>query len=69
MRGISFRETDFHVAESILMSRYNQQYSEIKDIPLKKVLFLLNLAMAEDQYQEAEAKKLKAKTKGRGRKI
>ena len=71
MRGVSFRDMDLYVAQSILMSKYNQQYSEIKDIPLKMVLFLLNLASAEDKYQEAEMKKAQAKmkSKGGGRKI
>ena len=71
MRGISFSDTNLYLAQSILMSRYNQQYSEIDNIPSKTVLFLLNLAENEDLYQQAEMKKAKArmKNKGRGRKL
>lgn len=65
MRGRPFSETDRHVAESILMSRYNQSYSEIKDIPIKTILFILRLAEAEDLYQKKEMEKLKNKGKGR----
>jgi hypothetical protein len=47
------------------MSRYNQQYSEIKDMPLKTILFMLRLAEAEDFYQKKEMEKMKNKGKGR----
>lgn len=71
VRGRGYRDTDLYVAQSILMSKYNQQYSEIDNIPLKTVLFLLNLTNSERQYEEAEMKKAKAKmkNKGRGRKL
>ena len=67
MRGVSFRDTDVYLAQSVLMSKYNQQYSEIENMPLKTVLFLLNLAYAEGQYQETEMKKTQAKIKNKGR--
>ena len=63
MRGQAYSSTDLYVAQSVLMSKYHQQYSEISNIPLKTVMFLLNLATAEAQYQEAEMKKIKAKAK------
>lgn len=66
MRGERQIGTELLVAQSVLMSKYNQQYSEIKDIPLKTVLFLLHLASAEGEYEKAEAKKLKSKIKSRG---
>ena len=69
MRGVSFRDMDLYVAQSILMSKYNQQYSEIDNIPSKVVLFLINLYSAENQYEKAEMEKAKKKSKGRGRKI
>ena len=67
MRGVSFRDTNLYLAQSVLMSKYNQQYSEIENIPLKTVMFLLHLANAEGQYQESEMKKAQAKIKNKGR--
>ena len=63
MRGQTYSSTDLYVAQSILMSKYHQQYSEIRNMPLKTVMFLLNLAVAEAQYIEAENKKIIAKAK------
>jgi len=51
-----------HVAKSIMMSRYNQPYSEIKDIPYSDLLFFLRLVEAEDQYTKNEMDKQKAET-------
>lgn len=63
MRGGSYSDTALLVAQSILMSKYNQQYSEIKDIPMKTVIFLLQLYNAEAEYEAAESKKLMSKIK------
>ena len=63
MRGVSFRDTELYLAQSVLMSKYNQQYSEIADIPLEMVLFLLHMAEAEGKYQESEIKKAKQNIK------
>lgn len=65
MRGRPFSDTNRYVAEALLMSRYNQQYSELKDIPTKTILFMLRLAEAEDFYQKKEIEKIKNKSKGR----
>ncbi len=46
------------------MSKYNQPYSEINEIPTETVMFLLRMAEAEADYQKAEMDKLKNK-KGR----
>lgn len=45
------------------MSHYNQPYSELKDIPLKRVMFYVSLYEAEQDYLEQEQEKLKAKLK------
>jgi len=42
-----------------MMARYNQPYSEVKDMPLKTVLFLLRLAEAEDMKIKADMDKAK----------
>lgn len=47
------------------MARYNQPYSEIKNIPLKTAQFLLRLAEAEDQYIKQKMEQAKMKNKGR----
>jgi len=47
------------------MARYNQPYSEIKNLPYKTVLFLLRLIEAEDQYTEQKIEQAKAKNKGK----
>ena len=65
MRGINFPDTNRYVAESLLMKRYNQPYSEIKDMPLKTILFLIRLAEAEDMKTKADMDKAKAKIKKR----
>ena len=67
MRGVSFNDTNLYLAQSVLMSKYNQQYSEIENIPVKTVMFLLCLAEAEGQYQESEMKKAQAKIKNKRR--
>ena len=63
MRGSSYRETDLYVVQAVLMAKYNQPYSEIKNIPLKTALFLLNLVGAEEAYQKSEMKKAKQNMK------
>lgn len=50
-----------------MMARYNQPYSEIENMSMKTILFMLRLAEAEDLYQKKEMEKLK--NKGKGRKI
>lgn len=65
MRGRPFSDTNRYIAEATLMARYNQPYSEIKDMPLKTIMFMLRLAEAEDFYQKKEMEKLKSKSKGR----
>jgi len=50
------------------MSKYHQQYSELENIPVDEVLFLIRLSEAEAQYQEAEMKKMKANKKNRFKK-
>lgn len=65
MRGVSFNDTNLYLAQSVLMSKYNQQYSEIANIPLNTVLFLLHLAVAEGEHQKSENKKMKNKMKKR----
>lgn len=67
MRGRPFSDTNDYITEAILMARYNQPYSEIKDMPLRTILFMLRLAEAEDFYQKKEMEKMK--NKGRGRKL
>jgi len=49
------------VADSIMMSRYNQPYSEIKDIPYTDLLFFLRLVEAEDQFTQNEMDEQKVK--------
>lgn len=61
MRGINFLDVNHHVIDSVLMSKYNQPYSEIAEIPLESVIFLMRLAEAEGDFQESEMKKMKAK--------
>ena len=65
MRGVSFRDMDSYLARSVLMSKYNQQYSEIDNMSFKMVLFLLHLAEAEGQFEKSEMKKAKGKMKRR----
>ena len=47
------------------MSKYHQPYSEIKDMPLRTILFLIRLAEAENMKAEADMKKTKAKMKNK----
>jgi len=49
--------------DAILMSRYNQPYSEIDEMPTEEVIFLLRLIEAEEAFEKAEMKKLKKKGK------
>ena len=49
------------------MSRYNQPYSELENIPLKTAIFLIRLAEAEDKYTKQKIKQ--SKNKGKGRRI
>lgn len=65
MRGRNYPDTILETTYAILMARYNQPYSEIKDIPLKTAMFFLRLAEAEDQYTEQKIKQAKMKNKGR----
>ena len=65
MRGRPFSDTNRYIAEAVLMSRYNQPYSEIENMSTKTILFMLKLAEAEDFYQKKEMEKLKNKGKGR----
>ena len=65
MRGRPFSDTNRYIAEAVLMSRYNQPYSEIKDMSTKTVMFMLKLAEAEDFYQQKEIDKMKSRGKGR----
>lgn len=46
------------------MNKYHQPYSEIKDMPLKTIMFLIRLTEAENRKQKADMDKQKAKTKG-----
>lgn len=69
MRGIPFKDPDLYTTKAILMSHYHQPYSEIKDIPFKTVLFLINLYKSEAEYKDSEIKKIKSKIPKRGKKI
>lgn len=61
MRGVHFLELNPLMIDSVLMSKYNQPYSELDEIPTKTVILLLRLAEAESDYIEAEIKKGKGK--------
>lgn len=63
MRGVHFQDINHHLVDAILMSRYNQPYSEIDDIPTETVIFLMRLIEAENDYEESEIKKIKNKNK------
>jgi len=65
MRGVSFSDTREYLAQAVLMEKYNQPFSEIKNIPLKTAMFLLRLSEAEGQYQESEIKKRTAQMKSK----
>ena len=65
MRGIDFRDISHLMVDAVLMSEFNQPYSEIDNIPTETVIFLLRLAEAKGDYHEAEVKKMKGKNKGR----
>jgi len=45
------------------MSRYHQQYKEIENISLSKLMFFVQLIHAEDEYISQEEKKLLKKLK------
>lgn len=51
------------VAEATLMARYNQPYSEIRKMPMKKILFYLALGEAEDIYTQQQMEKQQSKYK------
>jgi hypothetical protein len=55
--------------EAIMMSRYNQQFSELQNIPLRNMMFYVELYQAENQYieqeQERETKKIMDLLKGK----
>ena len=41
------------------MAKYNQQYSELKDMPVRTILFLIRLSEAEDLKMKADIDKAK----------
>lgn len=67
MRGSDAGAYTDQMIEAILMSRYNQQYSEIQEMPLSKILFFIRLAEAEDQLEKQEAEKQKAEMRKKSR--
>jgi len=67
VRGAQFSEFSILTTQAALMSRYHVPYSEIKDMPLRTVMFLLEYADAADQYQQQQIDR--AKNKGKGRRL
>lgn len=65
MRGGVFPELSEDYIKAVLMSRYNQQYSELDDMSYKTVVFLLRLAENEDIYIKQKINQAKAKSKGK----
>lgn len=65
MRGAQFSEFNILTTQAALMARYHIPYSEIKDMPLRTVMFLLHYADAADQYQKQEINRAKNQNKGR----
>ena len=63
MRGSPADEYTDEMIEAILMSRYNQSFSEIQEMPLTKIMFFIRLAEAEDEYEKQELRKQQAKSK------
>lgn len=63
MRGVKVLDTNPYLVDAILMSRYNQSYSEIENMPTELVLFLIRLLEAETKYEESEMKKIKGRQK------
>lgn len=61
MRGAKFLDIGPHIIDATLMSKYNQPYSEIDEIPTETVIFLLRLAEAQAGYEESEIKKAKGR--------
>jgi len=51
------------VAKSIMMSRYNQPYTEIEKIPYINLLFFLRLVEAEEIYNKQETDKMESEIK------
>lgn len=51
------------VAKSIMMSRYNQSYTEIEKIPYTDFLFFLRLVEAEEIYNKQETDKMESEMK------
>lgn len=45
------------------MAKYNQPYSEIKNIPIQTLLFLIRLSEAEDMKMKIDMEKAKSKIK------
>jgi len=61
VRGVKVLDTNPYLVDAILMSRYNQPYSEIENMPTELVLFLIRLIEAESKFEESEMKKIKSK--------
>ena len=58
MRGsLPGKEYNLLVMKAALMSRYNQQYSEIVKMPYKDVLFLMALLESEEKFTKQELEK------------
>jgi hypothetical protein len=69
VRGSQELDVNVEMIEAIMMSRYNQQFSELQNIPLRNMMFYVELYQAENQYieqeQERETKKIMDLLKGK----
>lgn len=57
MRGGIIPELSSLVTQAVLMREYHQQYSELDDMPIETVIFLLRLLENQKIYEEQQIKK------------
>lgn len=62
-REIPDTTTPVYYNIAVLMGKYNQQYSEIRKIPTKVIIYLLALAEAESNKIKSDMKDLENKGK------
>jgi len=51
------------MVEALLMARYHQSYSELQNIPFRKIIFFVRLAEAEDAYTKQKMEQYRMRKK------
>lgn len=63
IRGSKIPECNDLAVMALLMDKYHQPYSEIKNMSLREIMFLREFANAENEYMKMKSKQMKGELK------